>query len=519
MASGNPSAPESPARGAAPPPLAVAALALAALFSCLSCARPQGGGFERELGRIDAALAEGDRKACARAYARAYKAATKSADWLSLLKRAHPSEGRGDRGRLVETARRAAAAMPASEAVAAASAHALLRGGDPASALALFRGPLPPDARPALWSECFLAAVEGRGSPVPAFEPADLARLAAALDRPAAYAGAAALALARGRPAEAASFAASAEAAGAAPPISLLWDCGLFEALAGRSEDGASAPELAILGDAAWRSGDAELAMARWEASIARDPRSSWKSYAKLAFASGDRELTDSYLSRMRAAFLSGPLPSPGAALAHASILAARGGELEALAILAPFAGSDAAAAALSLRARAGAWPEGRLAAEAVRLAAGGLPDAEGYSLAILAALGRVDELLLLVEAAEAKGIEYPDRWFYRAAALAARGRYAEALAAIDSSGSPGPEASLASGLLYDAMGDYPKAAAALRAAALSFEEPRQRCRAFKALGAAAARAGQAGAAAEAYRAAASADPGDSEAALLARGP
>jgi hypothetical protein len=524
MESGSPSAPEARRRSEADAPrpafiaLAKTILLAAALASsCASCAAVKRSAFERSLERIDSALAAKEPGRAAKAYESAYRAASSAADWLSVLKRARASEAAGDRGRFVGAARRAVSAVPGSEPVAAAAAYAMLRAGDPASALALFKGRLSPDRRPTLWQECFLAAASSGALAAMDPAPEDFARLAEARGEARAYAGAAAAALARGEAALAASYAEKAESGGARLPAALRWDCGLYERLAGRPDAGASAEELAIMGDAAWAIGDAALARSRWQAAIAADPRASWKPYAKLALSSGEGDYADSAIARMKAAFLEGGGARADAAVAYASILAARGRTEEAEAALAPF-GDDAAASALAMRLGGAGEPEGRLAAEAMRFAESGKQGAAGYGLAILAELGRADDLVALCGSLEASGRDYPDRWFYEAAARLASGDYGAAAEAVERGGDRGPEAALELGIAYRAMGDLEKARKSLRAAASGFAEPSARCLALKELGAAAESSGAAKEAAEAYRAAAAADPSDSEAALLARG-
>jgi tetratricopeptide (TPR) repeat protein len=494
--------------------LLASAIVLAVAGACKG-----GDGFSRALATLDEALGAKDVRRLDDAFRRAYKRAASSADWLSILKRARAADAGGNDGHFLDAARRAISAMPSSEPVAAAAAYAMLRCGEPLAALALFRGALSAETRPALWAECFVAAArKGRlGGYCPG--SADFARLAEILGDARPYAAAAALAVSAGDVTKASAWAERATEAGLELPVALLWDCGMYESLARRSDASASSADLAIMGDAAWLSGDPELALLRWEASIRANPRASWKPYVKLALISGDDARAESYRGRMRAAFLEGSRASPEAAVALASVLAAKGRDAEALAILSPFS-SNTAAAALSLRISGASRPEGRLAADAFRFAESGSGEASGYALAILAAHGRVDDMLALYDVAEQKKLTYPDRWFYAAAAATARGNYSAAAAAIEEAGSDArlPEASLALGIVYRAMGDRGKAASELRYAASASGDPALRCAAFKELGGALGDAGDSQGAAVAYREAAAAAPRDTEASMLALG-
>ena len=136
----------------------------------------------------------------------------------------------------------------------------------------LVPGPMSPEARPSLWAEAF--------SPPGARDRrdrrgglADYSRLAEVTGDPRPYLGAAALALASGDRLAARAWLEKALAGGAQAPPELLWDCGLYETLAARPDQGSGPDELALMGDAAWMSDDSSLARSRWERAIRLDPR------------------------------------------------------------------------------------------------------------------------------------------------------------------------------------------------------------------------------------------------------
>jgi tetratricopeptide (TPR) repeat protein len=462
-----------------------------------------------------------------RAFSLACGKARESADWLAVLKRARAAEAAGDTGRYTAIADRARKAFPESEPIAAAAALAYVRGGRPADALSLFGGPISPDARPDLWAEAFLAA-RGTGAREPA-RTADYVRLAGIIGEARPYLGAAALALAAGDPNSARAWLEKGIAGGAQAPPELLWDCGLYEVLAARPDLGSGAGELALMGDAAWRTGDSSLARRRWQRAIALDPKFSWKPYVDLALMEGDKgEAADSYWARLKAAFLSGP-PSAardGALAAFSAHLARTDRDEEALRALKGGEGSGAIAA-LTLFIEGRNEPEARYAADLERLVASraGDPEVQGAALRELAIRGMYGEVALLREGAARRGLQIAYGWYYDAAVRAARGDYKGAAATIESSVAgggetdrgPGLAASYALGRLYGAMGDPVKAAAAFSRAVSAARGAGERCSALKALGNALGDSGDSAGAAEAYRAASEADPSDPEAAILSR--
>ncbi len=495
---------------------AAAALIAGAVSLTVSCAR--GGAFDAALAALDSAMDSGTAKAVDSAFSRAYGKAAASADWLSILKRARV-ESRAGTGRLVEAAVKASRSKPATEPVAEACAWAFLRSGKPREALALFGDTLPRERHGGLFAECLAAAARAGLVTATEVEPVDFASIADATGRSEPLAGAALIALAHGDLPAAASWAARAREGGFRVPASLLWDCGLYAELAsGPDRAEGSEPdaiELAVMGDAAWKVGDLGLARTRWMDSLALDPRSSWRSYEKLAATAAGPSEAGSYRSRMKAAFVDAPRPAAEAAVAVALPLVASGRGAEAATLLAPF-GADPAAQALRLRAESLAWPPGRTAAEALAMASKGGAAETGYALAILFEIGAFEDLLALFDSAEARGTAYPDRWFFEAAARAARGEFARAAAAAEAAGR-GPEAGLAAGVAYRAARDPRKAAPLLEAASKGLAGPAARCAALKELGGALRDAGDADGSAAAFKAAARADPSDSEAAQLAR--
>ena len=513
------------------------AAVIAALLSALSAASlascgtgPEGkkpSAFASSLVTLDSLIASRELPRLGRAFSLACGKARESADWLSILKRARAAEATGDIGRYTAIADRARKAFPSSEPIAAAAALAYMRGGRPADALTLFSGPVSPDARPNLWAEAFLAA-RGTGAREPA-RTADYDRLASITGEPRPYLGAAALALAAGNPTSARAWHEKGIAGGVQTPPELLWDCGLYEVLAARPDLGSGAGELALMGDAAWRTGDSSLAKRRWQRAIALDPTLSWKPYVDLALMEGDKgEAADSYWARLKSAFLSGPASAArdGALAAFSAHLARTGSDGEALRALKGGEGSGAIAA-LTLLIEGRKEPEARYAADLERLAASKAddPEVQGAALRELAIRGLYGEVALLREGEARRGLRIAYGWYYDAAVRAARGDYKDAAATIESFGAGESEgergsslaASYALGRLYGAMNDPAEAAAAFSRAVSAARGAGERCAALKALGNALGDSGNRGGAAEAYRAASEADPSDPEAAMLSR--
>jgi len=503
-------------------------LCIAALGS--SCRAPnekaRESAFASRLAEIDASLKAGAPRDIDRAFRRGYSKAGAPSDWLSLLKRAESASDVSRAPRCDETARRAVAAFPRHQVVREAAAHAYLRCGGAAKALALFGRDLPPASAWDLWAEAFMASAPGNA------RPSDYARLAEALDDPRPLLGAAVASLAEGDRASASAFLRRAESGGAMPSADLAWDCGLYDELAARPDaygcppgrPGAAAyaspEELELLGDAAWKVGDVDLAKRRWVKSISTGPRTSWRLYAKLALASGgDRDQAEAYWSRLRAAFLSGP-PSAdrSAALgAYAAHLARSGRSREALSML---GAGDGASASLRLAIASPSMPEGRYAVELELLAARAPddPEAQGFALRELARRGLYSEVAALAESAARRKVPVGDLWFYEAATEAARGRYAAASSLVESrDGGESAEGAFALGSLAAARGESREAARRYAAAAAVAAAPRDRCSALKSLGRELDAAGDPRGAAGAFRRAAAADPSDAEAAVLAK--
>jgi hypothetical protein len=527
MVSGKPRAPrpKALALGLAAAVLAAALIAAAIVVGGPAVEKLRAAAFAQALSSIDSLIvsrAESgiDAKKAEAAFARALSKARTEGDWLSLLKRSKASQGAGDSGRYVKVAERAIAALPKSEALAAGAAHAYLRGGEAPKALALFDKVIFPDARPELWAEAFMrSAAEvkaGEGAAKASVKAADYARLADALGDPRPFLGAAALSLASSDKLAAASWLKKAVAAGLRPSSELMWDAGLYEELSRRSDSGAKARDLALMGDASWLTGDGELARKRWERAIALEPRLSWKSYAKLGLVSSG-ELSVSYWSRLRSAFLSGPASAKRdeALEAYAAYLAREGREGEALAALK----GESSLALLELSIRGLSMPEGRLASELERLAASRADDPRvmGATLRSLSLRGMYGEAAVLEETAMRRNLESEYLWYYEAETLAARGAYADAAKLISGQEEPGCEGYFALGSLYEAMGDTAAAAKAYARSAAASSGSRNACAALKALGRELGASRDGEGASRAYKAALSADPLDAEAAMLAR--
>jgi tetratricopeptide (TPR) repeat protein len=512
--------PRADVKGSAISAVVIIAVALATL-SLSSCgagsAKRREAAFSSSLATIDSALASADPKGISDSFSRAYKYALSTSDWLCLLKRARAAQAKGDDGRYAGTADRAIKAFPRSDPVAAAAAHAYLRNGSPAKALALFGAALSAEARPKLWAEAFVSSMRD-----PGFEarPADYGRLAEVAEDPRPFIGAAVEALKAGDRISAGAWLEKALSGGAEAPPGLLWDCGLYDALARGSDASSGAAEIALMGDAAWMSGDVESAKRRWARSIALAPSLSWKPYANLALLSKG-EAAVGYWSRLRAAFLSGP-PSQareGALASYSAFLAREGRDAEALAALkgggAQAAGGGLAIMELTIRGRS--MPEGRYVAELEGLAAErpGDPAIMGAALRALSQRGMFGELSVLRAGAANRKLPLEYGWFYEAQVSAARGNFSGAVSALK--GKAGVEGAYALGSLYQAMGDPVAAGAEYSRAAAAARDGRSRCAAFKALGRELGASGDVAGATSAFKQALAADPSDAEAALLAR--
>ena len=503
------------------------------LLSCAAClGRNAAAAFASALSAMDSAIASRDVPELLRIFPLAFARARETSEWLSLLKRAKEAEALGDVGRYADTADRARKAFPTSESIAAASALAYMRDGRPADALALFRGPISPDARPNLWAEAFIAA-RGSGTRATA-DSADYSRLAEVTRDPRPYLGAAALGLASGDRVSARAWLEKALAGGAQAPSELLWDCGLYEALAARPDAGSGPYELALMGDAAWMANDSGLARTRWERAIDLDPRFSWKPYVDLALMAGDLgETAESYWQRLKAAFLSGPASEArdGALAAYAAHLARTGRDDEALGLL-KGGGRAGALAVLALAIEGRSQPEAGFDADFERLAEARAddPEVQGAALRAFAIRGRWDDVALLVKDAALRRLPLAYGWYYRAAVMAGSGDFKGAAAAIEtapkaatgSAGAASPADGLAGsfalGALYGAMGDPVKSAAAFSRAAGVAPDGKDRCAALEGLGRALGDTGDRAGSTAAFKAAAEADPADPEAAMLARG-
>ncbi len=535
MASGNRprTAPERGPRPLVPRSAALlASLALAAAIAALALsAAIRAPAFEAALKDIDAALSGPEPSRADGPFESAYRLASGSGEWLSVLKRSRRAEACGDAGRYAATASRALGKLPASEPILAAAAHAFLRGGEPEKALALFEGAagaarpsrkraaLSPEKRPALWAEAFLRS----RSPAVA---RDYARLASILDDGTPFLGASILSMAEGDVAAAKYWVGRAMGQGARPSADLMWDCALYEELSRRPVEEAGARELAMLGDAAWKAGDHSLARERWMSSVAAEPRRSWKPYAALALSAGDAESARSYWSRLRAAFLSGPRGESrdGALGAYAAMLGREGRDSEALALLAGAEGDEGrggALLALEWALRAKSEPEARVAAGYAALEeryprSAAIVEAR---LRFLAERGFAEQLAQAYEAASRRNALPALGWFYGAWVLTARGMAKEAAELVARRGSDesGPAAAFALGSLKAELGLVAEAAPLFERAASLAPAGAARAKALKAKGKALRAAGDVEGAAAAFRAAALADEGDAEAAVLAR--
>jgi hypothetical protein len=523
---------------------------LLSLFLC-SCA-PGPSSFAEARQALDARLAKAaPSRSRDGAFSDAIRLAKTSTDWLSLLRRAELSEriDPPDSGRGAKVADAALAALPASADIRAACVHAYLRSrpaaanadaANAAKALALFGPVLKPEARPGLWAEAFLAvyrAGEGGGSDWK--RPEYFGLLARRLGEPLFYVDAAALSLASGDRFAGRSWLELAIKGGALPPDELLWSAGLYAELA-RRDDAASTPSrLRLLGDAAYLSGDPDLARSRWLRALEAEPSGSWKTYASLAaLSSGPEEAA--YLERMRAAF-----PENSGALAvYAARLAREGEAAAALALLdaglaeerpkagpskapKPTSAASAPSEELSLAVRtrlvvgARVWLEERLVAQSLGAIESRPEDGKLLSLVLGSLLERkrYEDFLALEKRVERSGKSYPEDWYYEASALLLEGRLTEASSLLAKRGPPeaGSPLYLAQGRVHALRREWDKAAAAYSSALASARSGGERCAALKGLGQAREGSGDAPGARLLYLAALEADPGDVEAGLLAR--
>ena len=485
---------------------ALLASSLLLLFACSRGPRD----FAEARAALDEALAGApSERELDRAFEAAYRKAKGSTEWLSILKRAARADalavasGSTAAARGADSAERALKAMPGSEPVAAAAAYLFLRGGVPEKALALFKEALKPEDRPELWAEAFLSSLRAGSRPSPADAPAAYDRLARVLGDPRFFTDSAAASLAAGDGFAARATLGLAALRGAAPPDELLWDAGLPALLAARSDAGAGPERLRLLADAAWLSGDAALAKARWERAISLAPKASYKPYASLLAAEAAEAAKAAALASLDDASREGRGPakayddsvappfsfdpsapppraaaggagarspegeggfprSPGRASSadyerlmrlfpdesapkalYAAALAREGRGAEALGLL--LSGGDEAADSLSARvalaAAAGRWPEDRLAGQAFRLAETRPEDGVLLDsvLRLLLARGRNADFLVLYRAAESRGLSYPRGAFHAAAAAALTGDYRAAVAVLEKDGPSEP--------------------------------------------------------------------------------
>ena len=531
----------------------------ACVFPCLllslllcSCA-PGPSSFTEARQALDSRLA----KAAAirlrdKAFSDAIRLAKTSTDWLSILKRAELSEriAPSDAGRQAKVAAAAAAALPSSADLRAACVRAYLRSppadaatadaATAAKALALFGPVLKPEARPALWAEAFLAAYragDGRDAGIPSEwkKPEYFGLLARTVGQPLFYLDAAALSLASGDRFAGRSWLELAIEGGAAPPDELLWSAGLYAELARRDDGAASPGRLRLLGDAAYLSGNPDLARARWLRALEAEPAGSWRSYASLAALSSGAA-SAAYYERMRAAFPE----SPGALAVYASHLAREGEARQGLSLLdavlagsatrAPATASSAQTDELSLAQRtrlaigARVWPEERLVAQSLGAIESRPGDGRLLSLVLESLLERkrYEDFLALEKRVEKSGKSYPEDWYYEGAALLLEGKLAEATKLFEERGprEAGSPVSFALGRVHSLQRDWAAAAAAYSGALASARSGSERCAALKGLGQAREGLGDASGARDLYLAAHEADPGDIEAGLLAgKGP
>lgn len=497
-----------------------------------SCRLPS---FDAELSALDAALSRMERSSLDSAFRRAYESARSSSEWLSILKRARYAQAGGDDGRYGQAARAALAARNPSAPVKAAAAQALTRSGYSEEAVELLGDLASEGEWTGLYLEAFFESLrDGRFEPAPEryesisalprvfVAAADTAETAgrAADTASGALMAAAVAALANGDALAASDYARRALDSGFDPKTlstEMAWDCGLFAALAARYDGASGARELALLGDAAWRAGDPDLARLRWKRAAALDPVSSWRSLGKLALTAIDeREEAESLWERMAAA----APREPASLVAYAAELGRRGSDAKALRLLED-AGDGAEAKLLEYSLLARTWPEGRIVAEALRFAEERPESALALAgaLRLLAERGRIAEMTILFGSRSRRGLGFEGEWWYAAAAAAARGDLGGASAALESGaeGEGAYPAAFALGVVKEALGDGGAAAAAFENAAEAAGSGKRRCSALKRLGRVLDASGDARAAAEAFASAAAADPTDTEAAFLKR--
>ena len=507
---------------------AVLALCWLALSACSPEARESR--FAASLGSIDAALAVG--RPAGPAFASAAGNAVSGADWLSLIKRALRAETAGEKGIAASIARKALAGAPGSDAAAFGAAYAFLRTGHPASALALFPSRLSRQDYPRLWAEAFVETARRGNPPASELDAASLGALGSIAGEPRLFISAAVSALAAGDETSAQAWLGRAVAGGAVPDTALMWDCGLYRALAARSDAGADPEDLCIMGDASWQVGDFAAAQERWQRAISLNPRVSWKAYLKLALLAGTgTELQASYFARLRAAFVDLPQAraDPEAVTAYAAYLARSGHRSRALTMLGPYS-QNTEAGALDLTIKGSSWPEDRFVAAAESFAAARPQSgrALGYALRVLFERGRFADMAVLYATGQARKLDYPYRWYYGAAVDAAYGRFDASSSALEAQlASSGPTeapsaealyADFALGTLELRSGDAGKAVEYFSRSRDAASDGKTRCAILKELGRAQSATGDREAALASWREALRADPRDPEAALLAKG-
>jgi hypothetical protein len=387
------------------------------------------------------------------------------------------------------------------------------------------------EARPALWAEAFLSSMSAPGFTAKA---SDYGRLADISGDPRPFLGAALSSLAEGDKPAAEAWLEKALSGGASVPPELLWDCGLYEILANRSDAASGSAEIALMGDAAWMSGDVELAKRRWTRSIALGPKASWKPYANLALLSRPRsELKPRAIGRgcARPSSPRHPLPREREPwLVRAHTLPARGRmprrSRYSRAACRPSPALQGKAVGLGPRYQAAVpCPKAamRPSSSASPRCVPNDPMVMGAALKALSIRGMYGEVAVLREGAARRKLPLEYGWYYEAEVLAARGDYAERSAIRDrntpSASRRAEEGAFALGGLFAAMGDHVKSAAEYsRAPSRRRGTARPNAPPSKRSGANWARlADKARSRTGLYRDALAADPGDAEAALLAR--
>lgn len=506
----------------------VLALCLAAASAFLSSCRKAEHSFQLLLARLDAQPGTYDEKA----FAAAASMAESTIDRLRLLKRAR---------RHGASAASAVASLildggPVSEPVAFAASCLFLDAGLPLRTLALFSSDLSAADRPALFAQAWIAA--RRQGLLPPVAMDSLVAAADGLGQPDFLVDGALVAMAGGDVASAAALLTDAVGKGGQPPLRLLWDSGVWDALAERAPRPGDPSELNLSADAALLAGQRARAVGLYLELIGDYPEFSYKPYAALARLSGSERPGSTPLEDYALPFgsawtraesaPSGPAGSgfmermaslfpanEDAVLERAWYRLSAGDPDGADSILKGFAVDSDALSALSLATLSASSPD-RAKAAAMLLAAErpGSAAVLEAALACLVSLGSWKEFLTLERSAPK---DLPRSWFWEAAALALKG---DAKAAADvirmrGAGFPPRIASFDLGLMELAAGRAGEAALAFVTAAGEKELPSYEgapglpeARCWEMAGRAWAQAGDVDLARGAYRTALSLDPG-----------